>query len=219
MLAVILPLPGTRATIERSSAVTRKKTDKEAYDLVREHGVDATSRTLYLFDQYAGDDEVDSGLLLHTLQGLRLLRHADSDAPITVFLSTRGGHEQAGLAIYHLLRSSRAPITLIGLESVQSMGTIILQAASRRLLLRNTVVMFHEGSADYSGHPKVIDREVRYYKKMAADCDRILLERIREKHPGFTTAQFNRLNTLDTILTAEEAVALGLADEVVDEVP
>ena len=83
----------------------------------------------------------------------RLLALAqESDAPITLLISSPGGHVESGDAIHDMIRFVRAPVTVIGTGWVASAGTHIYLAApkERRLALPNTRFMIHQARRDGS---------------------------------------------------------------------
>src|SRR5262245_38965102 len=70
----------------------------------------------------------------------------ESDAPISVLVSSPGGHVESGDAIHDVIRFVRAPVTTIGTGWVASAGTHIFLAApkNRRVCLPNTRFMIHQ---------------------------------------------------------------------------
>jgi ATP-dependent protease ClpP protease subunit len=93
------------------------------------------------------------------------------------------------------------------------MGTYIMQAADERVLAPNCSFMFHIGSIGYAdNHPQIVRNWVKYDEYLDGVCDSILMDKIREKHPEFKDKKFKEMNMFDTILTAQEAIDLGLAD-------
>jgi len=52
------------------------------------------------------------------------------------------------------------------------------------------------------------------YTRLDRLHEEVLLNRIHEKHPGFSRGKLQKMMNFDTILAADEAVDLGLADQV-----
>ena len=77
----------------------------------------------------------------------------DSDAPITVLISSPGGHVESGDAIHDVIRFVRAPVTTVGTGWVASAGTHAFLAApkERRVCLPNTRFMIHQPSGGAGG--------------------------------------------------------------------
>lgn len=76
-----------------------------------------------------------------------------SDAPISVLISSPGGHVESGDAIHDIIRFVRAPVTTIGTGWVASAGTHIFLAApkERRVCLPNTRFMIHQPGGGAGG--------------------------------------------------------------------
>src|SRR5438034_3289504 len=76
----------------------------------------------------------------------------ESDAPITVLVSSPGGHVESADAIHDVIRFIRAPVTTVGTGWVASAGTHVFLAApkERRCCLPNTRLTWHQprGGAD-----------------------------------------------------------------------
>src|SRR3954465_15454221 len=79
----------------------------------------------------------------------------ESDAPISVLISSPGGHVESGDAIHDVIRFVRSPITTIGTGWVASAGTHIFIAApkERRVCLPNTRFMIHQPDGGAGGPP------------------------------------------------------------------
>ena len=167
-----------------------------------DYGVHLESRTLFLFE------EINRPTAAKLLMGLQVL---GGEGPLTVKISTRGGCRAAGLSIYDGMRAC-PEVRAVGYGEVCSMGAVILQAASVRELMPNSVVMVHPGYSSVGfDHDENTQRTAEYAKRMRDRCCEILAERM-----GITLKRFLRRFTWDTYLTAREAVELGLADRVLE---
>ena len=89
--------------------------------------------------------EIDDKLAQAVCRRLLALSE-ESDAPITMLVSSPGGHVESGDAIHDVIRFISAPVTTIGTGWVASAGTHIFLAADkeRRLCLPNTRFMIHQ---------------------------------------------------------------------------
>ena len=95
-----------------------------------------------------------------------------------------------------------------------SMGSIILQAGDLRIMSPNARIMIHYGTWGHHDHPKIVRSWAKEGERFDKWMVNLYLEKIREKRPRYTRKQVDKLCDFDTILTAEEAIALGLADRI-----
>ena len=139
---------------------------------------------------------------------------AESDADITVFVNSQGGHVEAADTIHDLLRFVKPRIRMIGTGWVASAGALIYVAAPReqRLCLPNTRFLLHQPAGGAGGTASDIDIEAREILRMRDRLNRIFsratgqpLERIEEDtHRNFW-------------LDAESALRYGLVGRIVQE--
>ena len=96
--------------------------------------------------------EINDALAHATCRRLLALS-ADSDAPITVLISSPGGHVESGDAIHDMIRFVRAPVTTVGTGWVASAGAHIFLSPpkERRVCLPNTRFMIHQPSGGAGG--------------------------------------------------------------------
>lgn len=194
--------------------------NKDHIDKFFDYGLDLDNRTVYLNSFEIIDEResgVDANMAERFIKAIHLLETAapNGDKPIRVIMSNPGGSEVHGMAIYDAIRSCKNHVTVTVYGDACSMGCIILQAADERILMPHAIVMFHMGYESHGdNHPEIVRKWVKFNEKYAVALDAILMERIREKHPRFKGKTFKEMNLFDTILTAQEAVELGLADKV-----
>jgi ATP-dependent Clp protease protease subunit len=189
-------------------------------DNLHEHGIHVKSRTIFLRRQdYIDGEESDPGVdhvfatkFLKNLFFLEILSHE----PITIIMSTPGGLETEGMAIFDAIKSSPCHITIVVRGEASSMGSYILQSADERCIAPNSILMMHYGSSNGYGldHKKTAKSWIVFEEKYGKKLDEILFQKILSKHPEFKRKKFDDMLNFDTILTAEEAVELGLADKI-----
>lgn len=182
---------------------------KEDIELLHEYGIYPRKRLVRLFT------DIDEGSTMQTCDNLMALDQ--TDGPITLLLNTPGGEWYNGLAIYDTIKSSKNHITIIGLGHVMSMGTVIMQAADERLVSANCRLMVHYGTDGFIGNSKDMveaGKETAFAQKKQED---IYLSRIHDKKPQYRRADLKKLLSVDTYLTPDEFVRLGLADKVVGD--
>lgn len=170
-----------------------------------EHNVDVSTKTIYLgYGQESSDIELDHKLTADVLKGLHLLSHIRSEEPIKIIMNCAGGDVDHGLAIYDAIRECKSPVHIGVLGKAYSMAAWVLQAADYRIISPSSSVMIHDGEG-----PKDA-----WTKKQDIYCRQIMLDSIKKKNPKFTVNEIQQLLDRDTFLTAEEALHLGLVDEI-----
>jgi ATP-dependent Clp protease protease subunit len=140
---------------------------------------------------------------------------AESDAEITIFLNSQGGHVEAGDTIHDLVRFIRPRVRIIGTGWVASAGALIYVAVPReqRYCLPNTRFLLHQPAGGTGGTASDIDIEAREILRMRDRLNRIFaretgqpLERIEEDtHRNFW-------------LSAEAALRYGLVGRIIEHV-
>ena len=191
---------------------------KDNYDHLADffsHGVCTLTRTIWF---EVGESNDTEGKSLDNLGKQMLILESVDNDPITIYMRNDGGDVGAGFAIYDLLASSPCHITIIGLDNCSSMGSIIMQAADTRKLLPNAYMMIHEGEVSYPPNSRLnIDNWRKLNEIQDEKCYEIYLSRITEANPSFTKKKLKAMLKCDTILSAEQALELGLIDEVVEK--
>lgn len=188
----------------------------DALDSFFERGVDPSTRTIYLgYTNGVGEEgEVDGELSKNVIKALWVLSH-QSEAPINLIVNNIGGDVQHGLAIMDAMLACRCPITAFVFGQACSMAALILQAATERVISENAILMIHVGkSATMDDHPEIVNAWMNYHNKLDTKMEQMYLARIREKHPNYSLKSVKNLLRFDTILSAEQAVELGLADRI-----
>jgi ATP-dependent Clp protease protease subunit len=137
----------------------------------------------------------------------------DSEAPITVLISSPGGHVESGDAIHDIIRFVRAPVTTVGTGWVASAGTHVFLAApkQRRLCLPNTRFMIHQPGGGMGGPATDIAIQA---KEILRTRERIAKVISRETGQPFdkVLADMER----DFWLSAEEAIKYGLVSKIIE---
>jgi ATP-dependent Clp protease, protease subunit len=142
------------------------------------------------------------------------LLHLESEDPakdISLYINSPGGDAYAGLAMYDTMQFIRPDLSTICVGMAMSMGAVLLAAGApgKRFVLPNAKVMIHQGSAGFSGSPADIEiqaREVLATKRRLAE--------IIAEHTGHELEEIERDIDRDRFMTANEALAYGLVDEV-----
>ena len=137
----------------------------------------------------------------------------DSDAPITMLISSPGGHVESGDAIHDLVRFVRAPVTTVGTGWVASAGTHVFLAApkERRVCLPNTRFMIHQPSGGAGGQSTDIAIQAREILRTR--------ERIAREIATQTGTPIERVRLdmeRDYWMSADEAIEYGIVSRIVE---
>ena len=144
----------------------------------------------------------------------RLLALAEeSDAPITMLISSPGGHVESGDAIFDVTRFVRAPVTTVGTGWVASAGAHIFLAApkERRLCLPNTRFMIHQPAGGAGGQATDIAIQAKEIIKARERLARVVALQTGQPYER-VAVDMER----DYWMSAEEAIAYGIVSRVVD---
>lgn len=181
--------------------------NREHLNLFMDQGLNMETRTIYFgYGREDGDCDLDEVLAARVLKSLHLLHAVSREAPIAILFNNTGGEDTHGLGIYDMIRSLPCEVHGYIWGNCQSMAVWVLQACDRRLMSKHSTLMIHhgEGTKDY------------WSKHLDEICAKILLDRIHEKHPAYSRAKLEKLLDVDTYLTAQQALELGLIDEVIE---
>ena len=138
----------------------------------------------------------------------------DPDAEITMYIDSPGGSVTAGLSIYDVMQAVSADIHTVCIGTAASMAAVLFAAGDRREILRHGEVMIHDPlvSGGISGSALTVqDKSNRLMEK------RKVLSSILAEHTGKSVKQIYKVTAKDTYFGAEEAVAFGLADSIVEK--
>ena len=156
--------------------------------------------------------EIDDKMALTTCRRLLALSQ-ESDAPITLLISSPGGHVESGDAIHDMIRFVRAPVTTVGTGWVASAGTHIYLAApkNRRFALPNTRFMIHQPAGGAGGQASDIAIQAKEILRTRARIAAVIA-----KETGQPLERVAVDIERDFWMSAEEAIDYGLVSRVVN---
>ena len=158
--------------------------------------------------------EITSELADAVISQILHLDAEDPDAEITLYIDSPGGSVTAGLSIYDVMQAVSADIHTVCVGTAASMAAVLFAAGDRREILRHGEVMIHDPlvSGGISGSALTVqDKSNRLMEK------RKVLSGILAEHTGKSVKQIYKVTAKDTYFGAEEAVAFGLADSIVEK--
>lgn len=160
-----------------------------------------------------GESGTDHVMAEKVIKNLYILETISQD-PIMILANNCGGDEYHGLAIYDAIKDCKSQITIKVLGHAMSMGSIILQAADKRIMSQNAIQMIHYGTWGVRDHSKTTQQWAKEGLRIDKWMEKLYLGRIRQKQPHFSLQRLQKMLDHDTFLTAEQSVELGLADEI-----
>ena len=191
--------------------------NRDDIDKLFDYDIYVPTRTLYVGSAEVsvehGASGVDEAMAERAIKGLHILDKMNNN-PITIELNTFGGSVVQGFAIYDSIKSCASQVHIIAKGDCSSMGTIIFQAGDKRILAPHVTYMIHIGENGLpQAHPTNNKRAMKWDDTLGEYMMDIYLAKIREKHPLFTKKQLSDKLQFDTYLKPQEAIDLGLADE------
>ena len=139
------------------------------------------------------------------------LEYEDPDKDILIYINSPGGSVTAGMAIYDVMKYVRPDVQTICVGAAYSMGALLLAAGTKgkRFILPHGKVMLHQPSGGAGGQSSDIQIHAKEIIKTKAELNLILAE-----CTGKTPEQVHKDTDRDLYMTALDAVAYGVVDEV-----
>ena len=183
--------------------------------------IEETSRGERSFDIYSRllkerivmlTEEVNEVTASLVVAQLLFLDSEDPDKDIHFYINSPGGSVSAGLAIYDTMQLVRADVSTICMGMAASMGAFLLAGGQKgkRYILPNAEVMIHQPLGGAQGQASDIKITADH---ILATKDR--LNRIMAANTGKDLATIEKDTDRDNWLTAEQAVAYGLVDQII----
>lgn len=156
--------------------------------------------------------EVNDDIASLVVSQLLFLESQDPTKDIHLYINSPGGVVSAGLAIYDTMNYVKCDVSTICMGLAASMGAFLLAggAKGKRLALPNAEIMIHQPSGGARGQETEIRIAAEQILKTRERLNRILAENTG-KPIDIVSADTER----DNYMTAEEAKAYGLIDEIV----
>nr|WP_269471275.1 ATP-dependent Clp endopeptidase proteolytic subunit ClpP [Neisseria animaloris] len=144
---------------------------------------------------------------------LLFLESENPDKDIFLYINSPGGSVSAGLSIYDTMNFIKPDVSTLCLGQAASMGAFLLSAGAKgkRFALPNSRVMIHQPliSGGLGGQASDIEIHARELLKLKDKLNRLLAA-----HSGQDLAKVERDTDRDNYMSAEEAQAYGLVDQV-----
>ena len=156
---------------------------------------------------------VDDDLANAVIAQLLFLDAQDSEKDIYIYINSPGGSVTAGLAIFDTMNFIKADVQTIAMGMAASMGSFLLTAGTKgkRYALPNAEIMIHQPSGGSQGQATEIEIAARHILKTRERLNKILSERT-----GQPIEVIQRDTDRDNYMSAEDAKACGLIDEIME---
>ena len=178
-----------------------------------ERSYDIYSRLLKDRIIFLGEEVTDVSANLVVSQML-FLEAEDPGKDIHFYINSPGGSVSAGFAIYDTMQYIKCDVSTICIGMAASMGAFLLSggAKGKRLALPNAEIMIHQPSGGARGQ----ETEIRIVAENILKT-RNKLNEILAANTGKSVEEISRDTERDNYMTAQEAVAYGLIDSVVEK--
>lgn len=164
------------------------------------------------------NQEVDMNIINKVVYWIIRWNEEDKDknlnevTPITIYISSNGGCVVSGLALIDAIKSSRIPVSTVGIGVCASMGALLLLAGTQgyRKCYPNTTVLLHDGNLSLSHSGKKARQVMDYYDGLEEKLKRITLDntRISEK-------LYDEKNDEEWYMFGTDALDLGIVDSLI----
>jgi len=176
-----------------------------------ERSYDIYSRLLKDRIIFLGDEINDVTASLIVAQ-LLFLEAEDPDKDISIYINSPGGSITSGMAIYDTIQYIKPDVSTICVGMAASMGAFLLAAGAKgkRFALPNSEIMIHQPLGGTRGQASDIKIHAEHILRIKKKLNEILSERT-----GQPIDIIEKDTDRDNYLTAEEAKAYGLVDEII----
>lgn len=187
--------------------------------------VEATSKGERAYDIYSRllkervimlDTDVNDHSASLIVAQMLFLESENPEKDIYLYINSPGGVVTDGMAIYDTMQFIKPDVSTIVMGQACSMGSLLAQAGApgKRLILPNARHMIHQPSGGARGQATDIQIQAREIQKMKEYLTNIY---VSHNTAGKTYADLSADMERDFFMSADEAVAYGLADKVISK--
>jgi ATP-dependent Clp protease protease subunit len=145
-----------------------------------------------------------------------LYLESESEKDISLYINSPGGSVTAGMAIYDSIQFIKPDVQTIVMGQACSMGSLLAQAgaAGKRMILPNARHMIHQPSGGARGQATDMLIQVEEILEMKRNLTNIY---VKHNSAGKTFEQLTQDMERDNFMSAEQAVAYGLVDKIIEK--
>jgi len=197
----------TMASYTIPTVVERTPTGERAFDIY--------SRLLSERIIFVGT-EIDDGVANVVMAQLLHLDAASTDQDIEIYLNSPGGSYTALMAIYDTMQFVQADVATTCMGQAASAAAILLAAGApgKRSVLSHSRVLLHQPTTGGQGTISDLELQAREVLRVRAQAEELLSAHTRQP-----VERIRADTDRDKVFTAEEAVAYGLADQIIFRKP
>jgi len=201
-------------------------THDKLFDL-HNYGCNIKTREIFLHNTYASDENSNPGVeykMANTfIKNVRVLEQENNNE-IFIHMHSIGGEWSDGMAIFDTITMCKSHVTIIVYGQAESMSSIILQAADKRLMTPNSYFMSHFGSSDANGHYLNVQNWVKYEKTLCDIMMDVYASRcvkgkyFKDQNWDLTKVKnflYRKMKNGDWYINANDSVNYGFADKVI----
>jgi len=208
---------------------TKMQLNVDAISDIHSYGLDVKNREIYLHGYVCNADEdpgVEYRMATNFYKNIRLLDTINND-PVIIHMHSIGGNWNDGMAIYDAITLSKSYVTIIAYGQAESMSSIVLQAADKRVMTPSSYFMCHFGSSGYAGNFLDVQKGAAFEKKLTDKMLDIYSEvcaegkYFKEQYTDVSEEKVKnylkrKLKDGDWFLDAHESVYYGFSDLVLN---
>ena len=155
--------------------------------------------------------EIDDTVASVIVAQLLFLQAQDAQKDISIYINSPGGVVTAGLAIYDTMQFISCDVATYCIGQAASMAAVLLAAGTKgkRFALPNSRIMIHQPLGGAEGQATDISIQAQEILRIKANLNNMLAS-----HCGRSVEEVTRDTDRDNFMSAEEAKAYGLIDEV-----
>ena len=159
-------------------------------------------------------DEVNDATASLVVAQLLYLEAQDPDKDISFYINSPGGSVTAGMAIYDTMNFIKCDVSTVCIGMAASMGAFLLSAGTKgkRFALPNSEIMIHQPLGGAKGQATDIKIQAELILRTRDRLNKILAQ-----NTGKSVEQIAHDTERDNYMTADEALAYGLIDKVIDK--
>ena len=156
--------------------------------------------------------EVDDTTANLVVAQMLFLEMEDPDADIMLYINSPGGSVSAGMAIYDTMKYIKCEVSTVCVGLAASMGAFLLTAGAKgkRKALPNAEIMIHQPSGGARGQAT----DIAIHAEQILRIKKRLNEEMA-KNTGVALEKIELDMERDRFMSAEEALAYGIIDEII----